>query len=342
MKKRIKKGFTLIELIVVMAIFSILMVAVMALTGPVQRMFKNTALSEKTYSYANNIQLFLQGKLEYAEDLYVCTSDKIDFDGVNGVDDGDLVKLAEEFRNKHFKNTVGTNDGTNTHYIKGNIHILRLCNNDVVGSDGKVKFKRGEITHRVYDFTSNNVIDPSKTYEEKSELNPAFFNAQDSAYNFNYALGSSNLKIAKMPDAGDLDEETKAKVKENVVYRALDRDMADKTTDISATNLSLSIVLDQKTGGSIDIPAVGTQKACRVFASPVAVQIANLPLTNIAIRCKHNPSPWGLKRPKLEDGAVTLQGDGDVGSAYSETYASADFSFTNDIYFVYAYTDELY
>ena len=49
MKKSIKKGFTLVELIVVMAIFSILMVGVMSLITPVSNMFKSTAISEKTY-----------------------------------------------------------------------------------------------------------------------------------------------------------------------------------------------------------------------------------------------------------------------------------------------------
>jgi len=68
---KIKKGFTLIELIIVMAIFSILLLATMALTRPVSRMFSKTSLQEKTYSYANNIQEYLQGALEYSDSLYV-------------------------------------------------------------------------------------------------------------------------------------------------------------------------------------------------------------------------------------------------------------------------------
>ena len=81
MKKMTRKGFTLVELLVVMAIFSILLVGVMAIIKPVSTLFRNTSISEKTYAYANNIQVYLQGKLEYSEDIVVATSDKMDANG---------------------------------------------------------------------------------------------------------------------------------------------------------------------------------------------------------------------------------------------------------------------
>jgi prepilin-type N-terminal cleavage/methylation domain-containing protein len=342
MKKNIKKGFTLVELIVVMAIFSVLMVAVMALTGPVQRLFQKTAISEKTYSYANNIQLYLQGKLEYAEDVCVCTSDKIDFDASGSVDDDDLAKLAEQFRKEHFENVVSY-DGSKANYMKGNIHILRLCNSDTKLKSGE-EVPKGQIIHRTYGFTSNTALTSAATYTETAELNKAFFDANDSAYNFNYALGSSNLKVVKIPPDDDLSPEAKAKVDRKAVYRALDRDIEDKTTDVSATTLAVSIVLDKKDTGSVDIPDYGSQKACRAFASPAAVQIANLPLTNIATRSKRSAYPKGLIRPRMasEGGEVTLQAGNQMGDAFDMAYASQVFDFQNDIYFVFSYTDEMY
>lgn len=343
MKNRVKKGFTLIELIVVMAIFSILMVAVMALTGPVERLFHKTALSEKTYSYANNIQLYLQGKLEYAEDVYVGTTDKMDLNGVNDVDDEDLAKVVEAFRKEHFEKTV-TYDGNKAAYMQGNIHVIKLCNNDTKLKDG-TSVPRGQIVHRVYGFESDKEITESSPYTEKADLNEAFFNASDAVYNYNYALGSSNLKVIKMPPDADLDDAAKAKVDRDAVYRALDKDIEDSPVGISATTLAVSIVLDKKDSGSVDIPAYSGQKACRAFASPVVVQIANLPLTNITIREKHSPSPRGVRRPMMEslDGEVKLQGEGETGFAVScEKYASSTFDFQNDIYFIYAYTDEMH
>ena len=50
MKKMTRKGFTLVELLVVMAIFSILLVGVMAIIKPVSTLFRNTSISEKTYA----------------------------------------------------------------------------------------------------------------------------------------------------------------------------------------------------------------------------------------------------------------------------------------------------
>ena len=342
MKHRVKKGFTLVELIVVMAIFSILMVAVMALTGPVQRLFQKTALSEKTYSYANNIQLNLQGKLEYAEDVWVCTSDKIDFNGVDGVDNEDLAKLAEEFRSSHFLNTVGY-DGTNVNYLKGNIHIIKLCNNACKDSKGK-DVAQGQILHRTYSFSSTKEADKiisSSPFTEELALNDAFFNAQDAAFNFNYSLGTSNLKVVDLPDDPSL-----TGVDKNVTYRAMENDINDTPYILSVQNLGLSIVICESEGGSVDVPAGPGHKAYRAFASPAAVQMANLPLTNINERAKTVPAQFklkGVQRPKMETvGNIELQAHGDTGDAFSCAYANTDFSFTNDIYFIYSYTDEMY
>ncbi len=98
MMKHIKKGFTLIELIVVMAIFSILMVGVMVLIDPVSNMFKNTAMSEKTYAYANNVQQYLQTKLEYAEDVFVGSSGKMGLTTDGGANSEKLAEYVENFR----------------------------------------------------------------------------------------------------------------------------------------------------------------------------------------------------------------------------------------------------
>ena len=255
------------------------MVAVMALTGPVQRLFQKTALSEKTYSYANNIQLNLQGKLEYAEDVWVCTSDKIDFNGADGVDDEDIAKLVEEFRSSHFKNTVGY-DGSNVHYLKGNIHVIKLCNNACKDSDGK-DVKQGQILHRTYKFSAKagDKIISTSDFDEEPALNDAFFNAQDAVYNYNYSLGTSNLKVVELPDNPSLSD-----VDKSVVYRAMENDINDKSYTLSVQNLGLSIVICKEDGGFVDVPAGPTNKAYRAFSSPAAVQMANVPLTNINVR----------------------------------------------------------
>ena len=351
MNRKVKKGFTLVELIVVMAIFSILMVGVMAITKPVSAIFRNTSISEKTYSYANNIQTYLQGKLEYSENLIVTTTSNMDIDGDGDVDDADIAGWAERYRASHYQPTFGTPPvqmsavGYNGHdvvYLKGKVHVLRLLNND----DTTLNLKRGEITHRVFDFDTKTPIATLAPYPaEKSELNPAFFDAQDSAYNFSYALGASNLTVVPTPTGGDSNE----------IYRALDKDYENDNSGINANKLDLTIVLDKKTGGSVDETRVKNSStfSYRAFRSPVAIQIANLPLTNIAARNRRIATPVGVARPLFNNSTkvVTEADPSDAvqcgkGFAWGDQYFSntvlpPKVDFDDDIYFIYSYTDEI-
>ena len=69
--KTMRKGFTLVELMVVMAIMGILLVAVMSMTTPVSRMFRRTSVSENVYSAGDNITNYLQRTLQYADNVWV-------------------------------------------------------------------------------------------------------------------------------------------------------------------------------------------------------------------------------------------------------------------------------
>lgn len=339
--KKIKKGFTLLELIIVMAIFSILMVGVMALIKPVSNMFKNTAISEKTYSYANNVQQYLQTKLEYAEDVYVGTSSKMTLTSDGKANNEAIAKLVEKFRKDHFEDVVLTRDkGDSTEYVNGKIHVIRLVNSDGTDSHGN-DVRKGQITHRVYDFNSETdaKIATDTVVDEVAELNPAYLTGRDAAYDFNYCLGASNLKTVTPTDAMGKPISTKE------TYKALDKDMEDKETGISPSTLSLSIVLNKRTGGTIDVPAYGENKAYKAFATPCALQIVNLPLTNISNRCGRltdGANTFGLARPKRpKGGSVAIQKDGEVGKAYTQVDADEYVNFDDDIYFIYCFTDEI-
>ena len=311
MTKKVKKGFTLLELIVVMAIFSILMVGVMALVTPVSNMFKSAAMSEKTYSYANNVQQYLQTKLEYAEDVYIGTSAKMGLTEDGAANDAKLAELVEKFRISHFKEVVKTDDGGSTiDYVNGKIQVVRLVN-----KDGKLRngdpVKKGQITRRVYDFNSaeDQTIKADADVEEVAELNPAFLDANDAAYDFSYVLGAGDLVAKKKSDlkpivANDL------KAKED--YKVLDNDYNNNFTLINSTNLSLTILLNKKAAGFAECQGTGDAGTFnyRAFATPCSIQIVNLPLTNIAYRSKRNPSvAKGLQRPCKKNGVVCMQGE---------------------------------
>lgn len=346
--KIIKKGFTLIELLVVMAIFSILLAGAMALVGPVSRMMTNTSVEEKTYSYSNNIQEYLQNTLEYSDSLYIYTSDYIDKkytpksypsgSPAIGNDDGkvnysELAILAEAFRKEHYNNIVMSHDGANAVPVKGRIYILRLVNNPDANDAGDSKAPQGQITRYVYDFTSNEQIPGDSKPAQELMLNSAYFEASDAVYSFSYALGSSKLVPLDSDPTGG-----------NDTYKAIESDMKGAECGITASNLSVSIVLD-KEGSVTDVSASrddGTSYTYRAFKSPVAVQITNLPLTNINYRSTLNKTTtsYGVRRYVLEDGKPVLQSEADAGTGF-EDYINKQIDFDNDIYFVFAYPDEL-
>lgn len=354
MKKAMKKGFTLIELVIVMAIFSILLVFVMSLTGPVSRIFQNTSLSEKTYSYANNIQVFLQGKLEYTDNLYVYTADQLeefahswlgDGGGANGVvDDDELYAIAESFRagpgfhDGHYKDVVVnyTGDEDDTQYASGNIYIMRLVNNANRPMDASRNIIPGQITLSTYHFVTNEAI-PTGVVDEVPQLNRAYFGADDAErhgdaiYRFSYALGASSLVTVPNPPGSDAGDS----------YRALNNDFDNSGfTGTGLSNMSLSIVIDKDASqdGFVDVDGGGY--TYRAFKNPSVLQIANLPLTNINMRTRMSRGSYGVQRPFMDGGRIEIQTPDQAGDGF-RINTSGNVDFNQDIYFVFAYADEL-
>ena len=345
MKKSIKKGFTLVELIVVMAIFSILMVGVMSLITPVSNMFKSTAISEKTYSYANNVQQYLQTKLEYSENVFIGSSGPMGLTSDGKANNEKIAELVEDFRYSHYADTITTPDGGDTvNYLNGKIHVIRLVNSE----DGKLSngenVQKGQITHRVYDFNSkaDAKISSDTVVDEVPELNTAFLNARDAAYDFSYSMGAGTL-ITHTP----IDEHGDAITDER--YKVLDNDLGNKDTGIDSSNLKFSIVLNKNSGGFIDCNGSNEAGAFtyRAFAAPCAIQVVNLPLTNFVHRCgRVGDYGKGLQRPKIttdpgdKDGIVEQTPD-ESGHG-CDTYAlDTKYDFSQDIYFIYTFTDEI-
>lgn len=330
MKKSVLKGFTLVELLVVMAIFSVLMAAALALTTPVSKMYKNTALAEKTYSYSHNIQEYIQNTLEYSDNLYIYTTDTL-----GTTYSSDLQKLAEDYRKDHYQDLI-TYDGATERMIRGKVYIMRLLNKPDT-SDASNPIPAGQIVLYEYGF-KDNAIDPT-CVTKKAVLNPTYFNAKDSKYSFSYALGASKLVGVPTPSgASSVDS-----------YKALKSDLEDgeKSLNITQKNLSVSIVLDKDVSkqGYIDITGA---KSYRAFKAPVAVQVANLPLTNINSR-GGGLKPIGVPRVMKKNGTVGKQSTLPVveGSTTPEcgwgfvANNSNKVDFNNDIYFVFSYADEL-
>lgn len=319
MEKSKLKGFTLVELVVVMAIFSVLMAGALALTTPVSRMYKNTALAERTYSYSHNIQEYIQGALEYSDSLYVYTEDMLGTTYAS-----DKKALAEDFRAKHYDKVVVSDDGVTSRPIKGKIYIMRLLND----ADGAIP--AGQITLTEYSFDGNNL---TETSAERPVLNNAYF-AGESKYSYSYTLGASKLITVPTPSGGDSDD----------VYKAIKADVDDANNGIDSTSLSLSIILDKdaSANGYFDVTS-DAGVTYRAFKSPVALQVANIMLTNINSRSGNTGEPRVIKDGSSFRKQTTVSpgpDGGEAGLGFKNAF-NTKVDFTNDIYFVYAYADEL-
>lgn len=108
--KKVFRGFTLVELMIVMAVFSVLMAGALMLVDPVSKIMSSASVSEKTYSYVNTIQNYVEGSVKYSENLNVYVSD--------AATDNDILAWAENYRKTYFKNIVSKKQNGYTIYEK--------------------------------------------------------------------------------------------------------------------------------------------------------------------------------------------------------------------------------
>ena len=77
--KKTVKGFTLIELIIVCALFSLIMIGAMALLKPVSTFYKQSVEYEAARSTTDMIGDYLEGTLRFSNKIFICDKYK-DFD----------------------------------------------------------------------------------------------------------------------------------------------------------------------------------------------------------------------------------------------------------------------
>lgn len=369
--KKSLKGFTLIELIIVMAIFSVLLVGAMRLLSPVTTMFKNASTNEKVYSYTNNIQTYIQGKLEYADNLWVyndinsyddagnITGSRIKDESGNDIDISETQKIAEAFRKTYYDNIV-THVESGDYFSKGTIYVMRLVNST---AEDDANIPRGQITLTAYPFQSDtgisgtsNIIDAygNSVASDAVQLNPIYFTGRDSKYNFNYAVGASEFEIVDTPAAFDVSGNA-IDIPGNVSYRALNTDIDNSKVDMNFTNyanLTISMVAYQRTGAN-EVPGYVDVSSYRAFKTPSSLSVAPVPLTNISFRYNkagdrtpNKPISRVFQRTK-SDGTKEIASQSVV-EAYRNENSFKKFvneqntvDLTKDIYFVFAYADEI-
>jgi len=122
MRKTTKKGFTLMELIIVMALFSVIMVLVMSFIDPASKLMNKTATREKTASYVDNINEYIDKSLRYATFVRVFESDLRLRDDEKPV--ADEKEAVQQFLDDFFDGAINSSGDP----VTGRVHVLKLLN----------------------------------------------------------------------------------------------------------------------------------------------------------------------------------------------------------------------
>lgn len=319
-----KKGFTLIELVIVMAIMGILMVAILSLTDPVQRMHRKTSTNENTYAMADNIQKTIQRTLEYADYVWITT------------DGSKLDEKMLEFKNSYYNNIVVAKSESNVETANIKIYAMKLDN-----SDGKIYLDSA-------DYKSDDAIAHSISLTTNI-LNDNYFEGANAKYTIRYSMNPAELKVTDTP-AGSHTE------KGDPYYTLnFDTDYKDySSVSESATDQSISIIVSS-----------GYDASTEVFTGPANITVANTPFTNIAARTNvlnngTSKKADGMFRRIIKNtttGKYEVQANADYNipsglpAAYSGDMdvirpmynfaAGTTPTTTTDIYYIFAYADEI-
>ena len=135
MKKYQRKGFTLLELIIVIALFSIIMVSVVKLLDPVSKFHVRSANFESTNACVDNMRRVIEGNLKYADRVQLYSGFKpYEYTSSGGVKtstyaptDG-LVDQVEAFYSHFFANRKFLD-------CIGSIYVLVFDNEQIVEDD---------------------------------------------------------------------------------------------------------------------------------------------------------------------------------------------------------------
>lgn len=145
-KKKVLKGFTLVELIVVIAIFGFLMAGILMLINPISVMYSDTAQQEAVAADLDNIKRYLEGTLRYADRMAVYTD--------TFVDAADPSKTPVETFSEYYKLT---SDDT--------IYVMQIRNGDSTSmliNEGGTDYVSGEISLTTYAGDLSGVADYTK------------------------------------------------------------------------------------------------------------------------------------------------------------------------------------
>lgn len=365
-EKKKLKGFTLIELIIVVAIFSIILALVMSFIDPVAKLMTKASTRERTAAYVDNIADYIDNSIHYSRFIRVynggfCSNS----DSTDPITESEAVKaLVEDM----LDNAVDFEGNS----IKGQARVLKLIN--TATTDCPVQ---GQVYESLYRFTTgvhiedaddpSNIITKSPTSVTSSYTNQEIINDEHlQDYSYYYKTGFYTLNPLTDTDKY-IDPTTNEKrfaAKNRTYYSRLNPLLYEKdhdgvvddeftmTHDDTMCNFCVNVVSYLK--GNRDTAkykdGAYEEDNITVFKSPANINSASMALVNVMQAQKSDEviCVW-LDReadgtPVEENGKKKFTSkfpDEVKGNPYREFTAS--YADSNDnIYIVYISPDEIY
>ncbi len=338
--KKSLKGFTLVELIIVMAIFGIIMVGTMSIINPVNKIIKKASLEEANAAAVDNMKRYFEGSLRYADCIDVFNGSMIDLDGNPVTTEQQAV---ENFITYHYNNR--TNPGTNDP-LTGKVRVLKIDN----AAGGEVteyeyEFKAGysyykwetgkdlsgadvqQIETVTVTDSNGNSVEYNKLYFEpctvsllstdNSVINPVYYDKYNfyfiPGYNQQVNTSDTSLIDAAMDSAGDLVFDTSEDDPETyyTTVQPATTGMVPYTFKRDLFSLSVMTYKKDHSVGTTAAAAPGTPTdySKLIFRSPFALTNINISLVNIN-------SQFSSVRPTEGYGPIRWSGKAKDGNTY--------------------------
>lgn len=164
------KGFTLVEMIVVVAVFGLILAAALAIVGPVTNIFKSTSTYADSAACVDNISMYIEDNVRYANRVDICNK-------VCATDETNFINTrVKEFSEKYY--LFDKQDYRASQYVSDEkIYVMKINNPDDQTLDldadtlNVSHMKSGQISLWVYDaYTCDEIASEKKEWAVNEEM----------------------------------------------------------------------------------------------------------------------------------------------------------------------------
>ena len=161
------KGFTLIELVIVMAILSFLMLGIMQMMKPIRATYIDSVYYESQRNTQNGIIAYLSENLRYANNVGIYSG-------------GSVGNAINDFKNNVVKN----------HYTDSEIHVITIDNSTAYTYNGTTGFHGRVVVNKpnAAGYTTTNADTPA-TISARVALSEAYYGA------FSYSISLKPVTV---------------------------------------------------------------------------------------------------------------------------------------------------